>query len=285
MKESKRTMETIMTGMAFTFFVIISCYKLTNASLWFDETVEYWYSKSMFAVLPFEETSLSMYTRIVSTFQPPLYNVLMYVWLQVSDAEWWFRFFGVVMGWVGMLGIYQSIKKLGGPLAASIAVIFSSMIFKLLYYWQECAEYCLMLGTLCWAVYFWLCLFHEVNRKNMIFFTLACILPVYSQYGAVFPILAMLATAFLYVLSQKDKKSVLTICISYLCAFLCAALPLYFFFLKKQMLQQQGGSVKMKPVTYTNGFFRDFCGSFQTVLKWNLFSDYHDMAVKATTNA
>ncbi len=71
----------------FSFFVLITAHKLTNAPLWFDEAVEYWYSKVMVGELPYDGYT-NMYQRIVSTFQPLLYNVIMYFWLKISDSEW-----------------------------------------------------------------------------------------------------------------------------------------------------------------------------------------------------
>lgn len=90
----------------------------------------------------------SQYLRIVSIFQPPLYNVIMYFWLKVISSQWWLRFFGVVMGFAGIAGLYKSVRKLNGSqVAASGAVIFSSCVFHLLYFWRGCSEYCLMLGV------------------------------------------------------------------------------------------------------------------------------------------
>lgn len=39
----KKGIEKILAGAAFIFCVLITCYKLTNAPLWFDETIEFWY--------------------------------------------------------------------------------------------------------------------------------------------------------------------------------------------------------------------------------------------------
>ncbi|MCI8597256.1 MAG: glycosyltransferase family 39 protein [Lachnospiraceae bacterium] len=279
MNKPGRDKEIIFVGAAFAFYFFIVMYKLTYSSLWIDETIEYWYSKYLFGTLPYETSSLSMYSRIISTFQPPLFNVILYFWLKISSAEWWLRFFGVVMGFVGMAGIYQSIKKFSNSFVAATGVIFSATIYQLVYYWQECAEYCLMLGTLCWTVYFWICLLQEVSKKNIIRFTIAAIVPIYSQYGAAFPVLAMAAIAFLYTVLKKDKKNLITISISYVTALVAAGLPLYFLFLKQQMMNQSKGYVAMDAILYEGGFLRDFVNGFKTVLKWNFLSYYDSTAV------
>ena len=132
----RRKNEMILTGIAFALFFFTACYKLTNASLWSDETIEYWFSKIVFGKIPFGD-SVNMYERIIATYQPPLYNVLMHFWLKVSDAEWWFRFFGVIMGFIAMLGLYKSVRKLSNALVAAVSVIFASFVVQLVYYWQE----------------------------------------------------------------------------------------------------------------------------------------------------
>lgn len=63
-------------GAAFTILFLVCIYKLTNASLWFDETVEYYYSKFLSGIEPVASSSgvaisTNMYERIISTFQPP----------------------------------------------------------------------------------------------------------------------------------------------------------------------------------------------------------------------
>ena len=279
--EKNKNIERIMSGAAFTLFMMIACYKLTNAPLWFDETIEYWYSKIMFGKIPFEraglDASTNMYQRIVSTYQPPLYNVVMHFWLKLGTTEWWFRFFGVVMGTVGNIGIYKAVKKVSNSYIAASAVFFSACVFQLVYYWQECAEYCLMLGTLCWAIYAFICLLAEQSLRNIIMFTILSILPVYSQYGAAFPVLAMIIIAYVYTLMARDKKSIISLTISYLVAFVGAALPLFYFFMIKQMRNQQGGNIEAVKFTVENNVFVDMFNSFKTIVWWNLFSYYNEL--------
>lgn len=280
----KRQKELIVTGAAFTFFLLLACYKLTNASLWFDETIEYWYSKILVGNLPYAYAEAgrgsTMYERIISTYQPPLYNILMYFWLKINDSEWWFRFFGVVMGFLAMIGIYKSVNKLSNPYLASLAVFFSSTIYKLVYFWQECAEYCLMLATLCWAIYFWIALLQKVDKRNIILFTIAAIFPVYSQYGAAFPVLGMILVATVVILLKKDKKDILIMSASYIIALVAAAIPLYFLFIKKQIIKQQGGAVGMPTITFSDGFLKDIFNSIHTTFRDNLFPSYNDASVR-----
>ena len=91
----RRRIELALTVLSFAVFFIITLNNLTHASIWFDEAVEYWYSKDFYGILPWNGTVESMYSRIITTYQPPLYNVIMHFWLLIADNEFWFRFSGV----------------------------------------------------------------------------------------------------------------------------------------------------------------------------------------------
>lgn len=61
--------------------------KMTNSALWYDEAIEYFYSKIMIGKVPGGFDTQNMYERITSTFQPPLYNVFMNIWLLFLTAR------------------------------------------------------------------------------------------------------------------------------------------------------------------------------------------------------
>ena len=275
--DKKREYEKLLSWVAFAFYFVITSYRLTYAPLWFDETVEYWYSKIMFGPLPFlgcaldQTTNINMYQRIISTFQPPLYNFIMFFWLKVNTSEWWFRFFGVLMGFAGNIGIYKTVKKNSNGTVAAVSVFLTSCIFRLVYYWQECAEYCLMLGSLCWTIYFFEELIREQIIKNIILFTVFSIIPVYSQYGAIFPVAAMLMIAYMYVLMKKEKRPIIQISVSYAVALVFAALPLVFLFLLKQIASQQNGRMRIE-ASGIDGYIIDMWKRLIEVVRWNLFS-------------
>lgn len=279
MEQARVKAEKFLCGAAFCFYALVTTHKLTNAPLWYDETIEYWYSKVLIGNLPFNVGTTNMYQRIISTYQPPLYNVIMHFWLKISEGEWWFRFFGVVMGFIGMVALYKTVQRIGNGYIAALAVVFSSCVYRLAYYWQECAEYCLMLGALFWVIYFWFCLMEKPTGKTIIYFTVSAIIPVYSQYGAAFPVVAMAITAFIYVICLRDRRKTAIIIISYVSALVAAVLPLYFFFLKKQMIHQQSVKMSLKGISFSGGFFRDLIYNLRIVFQWNFSLYFSDMTV------
>ena len=267
----KKWLGAAVTAGAFGVFLFLALHKLTHASVWLDEAIEFWYSKVAAGPLPFEASS-GMIERINSTFQPPLYNFLMHLWLMVDTGEWWFRFFSVVVGFVGMIGLFKTTLRLTeNVFAAAASVAFAAFIYQLVYYWQEAAEYCLLVSAVFWALYFWVCLLKAPSRRNVIGLTVAAVVAVYSQYGAVFPVFVMLVTALAAVLKRKDKKLTLTLVVSWSLALLLAALPLYLFFFAPQFAGQHGGGLSLSSIRFfRNNILIDFVGGAAAVFQWNV---------------
>lgn len=153
----------------------------------------------------------------------------MFIWLNLGDSEWWFRFFGVIMGIISVAGIYKSIEKVWNYQAASIAVVMLACTKWFVFYIQECAEYNLMLASLSWFIFAWICLMEKVTPKRIIFFLIMGTLSVYSQYGAIFPVAAFSIIAFIYILSKKNKREIRQITIGYAATLIFAVLPLWLF--------------------------------------------------------
>ena len=267
---SKTHLEKAIMIMAFASFVFLGCFRLTYSPLWFDETIEYWHSKIMIGPLPYEQSN-NMYERILNTYQPPLYNFIMFFWLKISSTEWWFRFFGVVMGFAANAGIYKTVNKFSHSYLASASVFLSSCIYQLAYYWQECAEYCLLLCLICWTIYYFVCLIETQNTKNIIVFTVFSVLSLYSQYGAVFPVGVMTIIAYFVVLKRKVKKQIITITITYMVTLITGIIPLLSLFMIKQINNQHNGITTLTGLTIKENIFTDFIFSLKETVSWGLF--------------
>lgn len=219
-------------------YFIVACYKLTYAPLWYDEIVEFYYSQHIYASEIPGRGICNMYQRIIGTFQPPLYNFLMCFWLKINQSEWWFRFAGVIMGYIGIIGVYCSVKHITNYKCASVAILMYTCTYSVIYYIQECAEYNLLLGLLPWTIYFFFQVLENASWKNTILFTLFSILSIYSQYGAVFAVIPMILLIFINIVLSKNWIDFKKILIGYICAFIFAAIPLYVLFLKPQIANQ-----------------------------------------------
>lgn len=264
--DKKQNWKWLFIGISFSLLFFMLTYKLTNASLWFDETIEFYYSKTFFGTLPWDDLLDTMYKRIISTFQPPLYNFLMYFWLKISTTEYWFRFFGVITDMVCGAGVYKSIEKIWNGKAAAISIIVLGCTKNFIYYCQECAEYTLLLAGLAWFIYAWLCIIEKVTIKRLIGYLIAATISVYSQYGAVFPVVAFSVVLLIYVLINKNKNDFLRILSGFGLTILVAALPLWIFFVKKQINRQQANT--NHKFVFSGNIIKDFYHQLKTILGW-----------------
>lgn len=274
--------QSILTGLVFGVFIIMCCYKLTNSALWFDEAVEYWYSKIIVGPIPFNGdnavNTANMYERIISTFQPPLYNFVMFFWLIIDDSELWFRLAGVIFSLCGVVALFKTLNRTTNTYIACSAVLFVSFVFRFIYYTQECAEYSLMFCNLFWAVYFYVIGTMDTTPKNIIGMILFSILSVYSQYGAAFAVVPMAVIFFVNIIKQKESKTTITAIVAFSIAAI-SALFLYYFFVRIQV-----ASMGSEPhaIVFENNIVYDFISSFKKIYKWLFMNNYSNASINAS---
>ena len=235
------TSKTILVTITFVLFYCIGVHRLSGSSLWLDESIEYFYSKYMFGNVPGGDNTSNMYERIVITFQPPLYNILMYFWLKISITEWWFRFFGVIMGLVGGIGIFKFVEKIWNYKAACLSVITLSCVYLYVYY---------------------------------MYLFVSCI-AIYSQYGAAFPIFGFSLVLLVNKFFRKKIKELSVLGTGFFITFCVFIVPLVVFFLSKQLVNQQSYMSRLQSeVSHVffikQGVFIDLLNNF-TQLVENLF--------------
>lgn len=262
---------SLWIGITFGIILMVLMYKLATSSLWFDETIEYWFSKCMFGPVPGGRDTNNMYERIVSTYQPPLYNVLMFFWLKIFDSEWWFHFFGVPMGIAGAAGVYKTIEKEINYKAGCIVALVLVTTKQYLYYIHECAEYCILLAVLPWLFYSWICLMEEYTDRKFLIFVILSVISIYSQYGAIFFVIVLAPTAYFYILYKKDRNNIISATITSFIALIVAVLPLWIFFFSKQIEHQQSIMYPKPQHKYIaqNKFYLENIDALKTVFKFN----------------
>ncbi len=273
LKEHK---EKVMVGAAFLFCFLFSCYKLTAAPLWYDETIEFYFSRYLTGPIENVTGLQNLYERIVYySFQPPLYHLLLSVWLLVSETEWWYRFSCVIFGVVSAAGLYKAVGYKTNKRLASFSVVIYPLIYEIMYYFRECAEYALLLACLTWTLYFFFKAVEEGGTKNLILFTVICVVDMYSQYGAAF-VVVPLALIVLVDRWFKNKKELKPLLLSYVIAVVGAGLPLYWFFVRVQMGVQAKAGVGMdRIITFLNGnVVYDFFKNLTHVFGWSLIDSY-----------
>ena len=231
------------------------CCNLTHSGLWYDESIEYFYSKYIVGDIPLPNKYDNMYDRICSTYQPPLYNILMYFWLNLHDSEAFFRLSGVVFTFLGGIGLYFSLRRIVSYLWAIIGLCIYLSTFCIVIYTLECAEYNLLLSMECWMLYFFVQSAMPSNYERttyIIGFYLFAALSFCSNYGASFMIAAMFISLFVYYLRDKDYKSIKWLIGIGIITVLLAILPIWIWFMMFQMESQQSLLIDHSPVFVNN---------------------------------
>ena len=264
--------EYLVLGGVLLVFLLMALYKLTDTPLWYDEMIEFYYSKYLTGQIRGVSLCSNLYERLqTNSFQPPLYNLIMHVWLLFGESEWWFRFSGVLFGLFGMLGLYACVKQFAGWQAAALSVFVSSFVYEWMYYVKEAAEYNMMIMLLYWLLYFYFRTFRNLTLKNIGCFTAISVVLLYTQYGAVLGILPLAISLLIRAWKQEGKKLGGRIALIYGITGVAAGLPLYFFLFRIQLQMNQ--SVNYYTVAFEkNNIFYDFFKMLLTTAQW-LFTE------------
>ncbi len=242
---------------------------LTSHGLWYDEAIEYYFSKVISGKVPGGFGKSTMYERILSTYQPPLYNWLMHIWLIFFDSETGFRMAGVLTTLLGAIGIFCGIDKLINYKWASFGTCFYLFSTAVAHYGTECAEYNLVLCCLSWTIYFYIMCIKEEKTKNYIGFFLFACLSVYSQYGAAFLVIVLYFSLVIRNIKNKNFKILKQIIIISVIIAVVAAFPLIWFFMLPQMNNQGSASVSHLPHFRNANIIVDFIVSIILQVAWN----------------
>ncbi len=249
------------------FFYIFKC---TESSIWSDEGIEYWVSKNISGVT-YDILKPNMYERICSTIQPPLYNFLMFLWLKILDTEFWFKFFGTICFIVGDIAFFILCREFFEIIPSCIITFIFGMGQNFIYYAQEAAEYTCLFCFICWMILFFYRSLQNYSCKNVILYFVFAVLSIYSQYGACFIILGTgIILFFRAFINKKDEVKKKNILLFLFCAFLCVVvfvLPLFFFFIRRQVL----GYITSNDHSYNifnRNIFLDYIVSFIDTGSW-----------------
>lgn len=244
--------------LCFAFFLFTMVFNLMHSALWGDEWVEYWYSQA-------SVRTGALYARIISTFQPPLYNVLMYIWLRISKSLLWFRSFNIYIGFASGVFLFLSLRKLYSEKVAAVSLIVLAACYHWVYCIQECSEYALMVFCLFGALYYYIACIEKFTCCRMVMFVLFAVAAMYSQYGAVFVVLPLLLLFYggIVLSKQEPKSKKLWVTAAYGIAFVAFAVPLYWFFLRHQMANNE---IADNTVGFTGQIVQDLPFTFGRII-------------------
>lgn len=262
--------EWLTAGLAFVYYWVLALYKLMDAPIWQDETMEFYCSIPVKGAIRGVTQYETMYERMANIQQqPPLYNWVMCLWLQISEDGWWYRFSSVVMVFIAVIGLYLVMKKLCSRFTATLSVITFSSIYILMYYVKEASEYSMLIMLLVWTVYLYLHILEKITVKRVLGFTLLCVVNIYTHYGAVFVMVPMAIQLLYYYFRSKEWKAFKTALVSYIAAAVGAGVPLILLYLIPQSHNPVSTMGVDKPIEITgNNIILDFFDSMMWVLRW-----------------
>ena len=262
--------EWFTAGVALIYYWIMALYKLTQAPIWQDEAMEFFCSVPVKGAIRGVTEYASMYERMARIQQqPPLYNWVMCLWLQISEGEWWYRFSSVVFGFVAAIALYFVIRKLCNRYLAAFCVVVYSSIYILMYYIKEASEYSLLIMLLFWLIYVWLLLYDNINIKRILIFTLLCVLAVFTHYGAVFVVVPFGISVLIMIWRKKDWKQFWTGICMFAMAGGVGGLTLLHFFIIPQSANSVSTLFSEQEIIIERGsIFGDFLNSIMCVFKW-----------------
>lgn len=247
--------------LAMAFLIFMMLFNLTHSALWGDEWVEYMISRQPLG-------SGHRYSLIAGTFQPPLYNFIMYFWLKINSDILWFRLFNVFLGAISGYFLYKTVAKLANIRFAAFTLFALGATYRWIYCIQECSEYALMLMFLFMSLYFYVLMEEEDSNKTEVLFILSCVGAVYSQYGSFFVVAPLLVLHLIRKCLTKQKNIIIKTIGGYVFSFIVFAVPLYIFYASKQLMNNEIGENADIVVSYD--VFKDFFFVFGKVLGYFL---------------
>lgn len=233
--------DLIVVLLTFSFLAFCYIFHCTESSLWYDEGIEYWVSKSIAdTAYGFDASTPNMYTRICRTIQPPLYNILMFIWLKICDTEFWFKFFGVICFFVGNIAFYFTCREFSNKRISSLMTLIFGTSRIFITYSHEAAEYTCLFCFVCWMTLYFVKALKSFSWKNIVLYFLFATLSIYSQYGAAFAIIGTAIVLFFHCFKKTEEASIKQKCFRFLLSGISTVIlfiiPLLLFFVKYQLL-------------------------------------------------
>ncbi len=272
--------EWVTAGVAFIYYWLMGLYKLTQAPIWQDEAMEFYCSIPVKGSIEGVTKLSTMYERMAYIQQqPPLYNWLMCLWLQVSEGEWWFRFSSVVFGFIAALGLYFVMRRLCSRYMAAFCVIIYSSIYILMYYVKEASEYIVLVALLMWMIYVFELICEKLTLKRVAVFDVLCVAAVYTHYGAAFAVVPMALSVLVIAAMRKDYANLKAGLGMFGVAGVCGGIPLIYFFVIPQSSNAVSTLFSEREIIIEGGnIFNDLCNAFACVFKWCMLDIDRDSA-------
>lgn len=173
----------------------IRSYRYFSTDLWYDE-----------GVVIYECLTFGLSQHIPLLLHPPLYNLIVYLWLSISTGIHWIKILPLLWGALGLATVYLAGKKLFNRTSGLWAMAILSVMPMHVYYSRDLKMYGAQtaLSILLW--YFIACHYHHPRPRYLIAICLVATASLYTHYFLMFP---LASAGFIVLLLSRRKKHML----------------------------------------------------------------------------
>jgi uncharacterized membrane protein len=194
--------DRVIAAVILAVAVAIRLWDIRARSLWFDESGEFW-----IATAPFGHLAHAVQT---GSGDPPLYSLLLHLWMGAGTGVAWLRFLSVVFSVLGVLGVMTFARRLGGAASAFAAGILMTVLPPDVRYAQEAGQYALMLGAVAWTLVTLERMRSSPSQRTAALWALTALIASYAYYGAVFAVAIPFACVVVEHARLRDRTRLRT---------------------------------------------------------------------------
>lgn len=188
----------IFTSLLVLCATAIRLINLEKESIWIDEA---------YSIILANHSINEIIQGTIADQHPPLYYVLLKLWLNSDSSLYTARLFSVLLG---VFLVFQSIvftRKLLGDIASLEVGLLTTLSSALVWYSQEARMYILLAVLTMGSMYFFIEMI--AGRKTTYIYSVLTILALYTHYFAIFILLSQVsATAILWLYKKIEKKAI-----------------------------------------------------------------------------
>lgn len=197
-KTEERKSGFIVVAVVLLLALALRLWQINARGLWFDEAYEFWASVVSFR---------NLFKVVSSSFQPPLYNILLHFWMKAGHSEFWLRLLSVLLDIFGILATLLLCLRAFNQKTTLFVGLTLALMPALIRYSQEAGEYALWLCCLQWLGYFMFRVIQEGQWKHWLLLGFTSLLAWYSHYGALVLIAAAYLVLFVLLILKKERSA------------------------------------------------------------------------------
>ncbi|NOZ05323.1 MAG: hypothetical protein GXP41_03070, partial [Chloroflexi bacterium] len=170
--------------------LILRLHSLGAESLWLDEATSLFLARM-------DIPTLTAWT--AHDIHPPLYYILLHLWLVFGESEFALRSLSVVAGVFGVVGIFLLASALFDKTTALLAALLLSVSPLHLWYSQEVRMYALVTTLTLFASWYLAMALESQRRRHWAGYVICSTLALYTHYYAIFLILSHWAIVIFWI--------------------------------------------------------------------------------------